>query len=51
MTEKHNGVANTCNLSYLTFFPSEKHNRFLCDCLITLTDKADGSDPTRQGEH
>ena len=29
-------------------FHSEKHNRFLQDCSITLIDKPDGSDPTRR---
>ena len=29
-------------------FHSKKHNGFLQDCSITLIDKTDGSNPTRQ---
>ena len=32
-------------------FHSEEHNLFLQDCSITLTDKTDGSDPTRREEY
>ena len=32
-------------------FATDNHNRFLTDCSITLTDKTDGSDPTRREEY
>ena len=32
-------------------FSSNDHNGFLEDCIITLTDKTDGSDPTRREEY
>ena len=32
-------------------FHSEEHNGFLQDCSITLTDKTDGSNPTRREEY
>ena len=32
-------------------FSSNDHNSFLEDCIITLIDKTDGSDPTRREEY
>ena len=51
MTEQHSGVKSTGNRNYLSIFCSEKHNRFLRDCSITLIDKTNGSDPTRREEY